>query len=147
MLRAVWGRFPFEGTPPRRHQGQTARTTFPTPPNAAGTRRRGRYSRNELQKEIWPADTFVDFDQGLNNAVKRLREALNDSSENPRFIETIPRRGYRFIGTRESRARDRIRSLAVLPLENLSGDSEQEYFAEGLTEALITALAKIDELR
>src|ERR1700758_3606502 len=55
-------------------------------------------TRDELQKKIWPAETFVDFDQGLNNAVKRLREALNDSSETPHFIETIPRRGYRFIG-------------------------------------------------
>jgi TolB-like protein len=106
-------------------------------------------SRAELQKKIWPADTFVDFDQGLNNAAKRLREALNDSSETPHFIETIPRRGYRFIGRAQTETDplDRIRSLAVLPLENLSRDAEQEYFAEGLTEALITTLAKIGELR
>ena len=54
--------------------------------------------REELQKRIWPADTFVDFDQGLNNAVKRLREALADVAEKPRFIETLSKRGYRFIG-------------------------------------------------
>ena len=106
-------------------------------------------TRDELQKKIWPAETFVDFDQGLNNAVKRLREALNDSSETPHFIETIPRRGYRFIGKAQTETDplDRIRSLAVLPLEDLSRDAEQEYFAEGLTEALITTLAKIGELR
>ena len=52
-------------------------------------------SREELRQRIWPADTFVDFDQGLSNAIKRLREALSDSAEQPQFIETIPRRGYR----------------------------------------------------
>jgi len=56
-------------------------------------------SRDELQKRLWPADTFVDFEQGLNNAMKRLRAALDDNAETPRFIETLPRRGYRFIGT------------------------------------------------
>ena len=54
-------------------------------------------TREELQRQIWPSDTFVDFDRGLNNAVKRLREALADSAEQPRYIETIPKRGYRFI--------------------------------------------------
>jgi len=100
-------------------------------------------TRDELQKAIWRADTFVDFDQGLNNAVKRLREGLDDSAEAPRFIETIPRRGYRFIGKITEKAAERVHSLAVLPLENLSRDPEQEYFAEGMTEALITTLAKI----
>jgi len=56
-------------------------------------------TREELQRQIWPADTFVDFDRGLNNAVKRLREALGDSAENPRIVETVPRRGYRFIAS------------------------------------------------
>ena len=54
-------------------------------------------TRDELRTRLWPSDTFVDFDHGLNNAVMRLREVLGDSSENPRFVETIPRRGYRFI--------------------------------------------------
>src|SRR5437763_10967324 len=54
-------------------------------------------SRDELQKQLWPADTFVDFDRGLNKAVNHLRDALGDSAENPRFIETLPKRGYRFI--------------------------------------------------
>ena len=104
-------------------------------------------TREELQKRIWPVDTFVDFDQGLNNAIKRLREALCDSADSPRYIETVPRHGYRFIGMTGTSTPGRIRSLAVLPLENLSHDPQQEYFAEGLTEALITTLAKIGELR
>src|SRR5712692_10081185 len=54
-------------------------------------------TREEIRQRLWPADTFVDFDHGLNNAVNRLREALTDSAETPRFIETLPRRGYRFI--------------------------------------------------
>jgi len=54
-------------------------------------------TRDELQQQLWNEDTFVDFDHGLNKAINRLREALNDSAENPRFIETLPKRGYRFI--------------------------------------------------
>jgi TolB-like protein/tetratricopeptide (TPR) repeat protein len=104
-------------------------------------------SREELQKKLWPADTFVDFEHGLNKAMNRLRAALGDSSENPRFIEALPRKGYRFIAspvnsdlpanaTSES---PKIR-LAILPLENLNGDPEQEFFSDGLTEELITRL-------
>lgn len=107
-------------------------------------------TREELQQKIWPSDTFVDFDHGLYNAIKRLREALKDDAEKPRYIETVPRRGYRFIAEIEPATPhpvSRIQSLAVLPLENLSRDPEQEYFTEGLTEALITTLAKIGELR
>jgi TolB-like protein len=103
-------------------------------------------TREELQQKVWPSDTFVDFDHGINNAIKRLREALGDTADTPRFVETLPRRGYRFIG-KIDREMPRFRSLAVLPLENLSRDPEQEYFADGLTEALITTLAKIGELR
>src|ERR1044071_93522 len=55
-------------------------------------------TREELQKNLWPADTFVDFEQGLNNAMNRLRAALDDDAESPHFIETLPRRGYRFVG-------------------------------------------------
>jgi TolB-like protein/Flp pilus assembly protein TadD len=103
-------------------------------------------SREELQREIWTSDTFVDFDHGINNAIKRLREVLGDTADTPRYIETLPRRGYRFIGKIELET-PMFRSLAVLPLVNLSGDAEQEYFADGMTEALITTLAKIGELR
>jgi TolB-like protein/Tfp pilus assembly protein PilF len=103
-------------------------------------------AREELQLKVWPSDTFVDFDHGINNAIKRLREALGDTADTPRFVETLPRRGYRFIGKIEQET-PKFRSLAVLPLDNLSRDSEQEYLADGLTEALITTLAKIGELR
>jgi TolB-like protein/Tfp pilus assembly protein PilF len=107
-------------------------------------------TREELQQRIWPSDTFVDFDHGLYNAIRRLREALEDSAETPHYVETLARRGYRFIGRLDpapTSTPSSIRSLAVLPLENLSHDPEQEYFAEGMTEALITTLAKIGEIR
>jgi TolB-like protein/Flp pilus assembly protein TadD len=103
-------------------------------------------TRDELRRRIWAANTFVDFDHGLNNAIKRLREALGDTAESPRYIETLPRKGYRCIAA-VSESPLKIESLAVLPLENLSRDPEQEYFAEGLTEAIITSLAKIGALR
>ena len=75
-----------------------------------------------------------------------MREALGDTAETPRYVETLPRRGYRFIGKTDSDT-PKIKSLAVLPLEDLSRDPEREYFADGLTEALITILAKIGDLR
>jgi TolB-like protein/DNA-binding winged helix-turn-helix (wHTH) protein/Tfp pilus assembly protein PilF len=166
------------------------------------------FTRREIQREIWGGDTFVDFDQGLNVAIRQIRAALCDDAETPRYIETLPRRGYRFIGQidghpatakgvtpavpaksamlsapailrpisyrrgvtvvvslalvvaavvlvwRIERGRPRpgdigpsIRSIAVLPLENLSHDPEQQYFADGMTDALITDLAKIHALR
>jgi TolB-like protein/Flp pilus assembly protein TadD len=104
-------------------------------------------SRDELRRKLWPADTFVDFDNGLNTAINKIREALGDSAEHPQFIETLPRRGYRFLQTLEHKAEKPIDTIVVLPLENLSHDPEQEYFAEGMTEALITTLAKIGALR
>ena len=179
-------------------------------------------TREELHRKLWPADTFVNFEHGLNAAVKRLRHALNDSADKPRFVETLPRRGYRFIapmhavaGTGDESAvpvaaavteapaiRDvpeatdqdqgelsaktatvvnrrwprawtgsvaalvvlcgifvvwtlrpgthpppTIHSLAVLPLENLSGDASQDYFCDGMTDELITELGQISELR
>lgn len=61
--------------------------------------------REELQKKLWPADTFVDFDHSLNTAIKKLRQALGDDNKKPRFVETLPKRGYRFIGTVEQAAR------------------------------------------
>ena len=151
-------------------------------------------TREELRSELWPSDTFVDFDHSLNAAVKRLRDALDDSAENPRFIETLSRRGYRFVtspvpnalhrkpttsslrswgfflvggtilvvavflfavdaGGLRSKALSRaatqpqIRSVAVLPLTNISADAEQEYFADGMTDALIGELSRISSLR
>src|SRR5579862_4391525 len=178
-------------------------------------------TREEVRRTLWPEETFVDFDHSLGTAINKLREALGDSAANPRFIETLPRRGYRFIapvevvdesenrpvasgappdkkepvtgelleardpdqadllkttavGARlrrplrwkmtgfavlllsagfmilillQSRPSALIRSLAVLPLENLSGDTSQEYFSDGMTDELITELGQISELR
>src|SRR6266568_4502003 len=113
-------------------------------------------TREELRARLWPTDTFVDFDHGLNAAVNKLRDALNDSAEKPNYVETLPRRGYRFIsavGLQDSRnllgepRNPKIQSLAVLPLENLSNDPEQEYFADGMTDQLITNLAQISALK
>jgi TolB-like protein/Tfp pilus assembly protein PilF len=107
-------------------------------------------AREELRNRVWPTDTFVDFDHGINNAIKRLREALGDTAETPHYIETLPRRGYRFIASlavAKPVTGTPSQSIAVLPLENLSRDPEQDYFADGMTEALITSLAKISSLR
>ena len=169
-------------------------------------------TREELQKKLWPADTFVDFDHGLNKTINKIREALGDSAESPRFVETVARRGYRFLA--EVKAADTapvhslepatqphpgaegpehaglagklathkpvpaplawkisvsvvllvmgslvtwklysprhpshsIRSLAVLPLESLSNDSSQDYFADGMTDELISDLGQISAL-
>src|SRR5271163_314146 len=62
-------------------------------------------TREELRQELWPGDTFVDFDTGLNSAVKKLRDVLGDSADEPRYIETLPRRGYRFIADVDNGAR------------------------------------------
>jgi TolB-like protein/DNA-binding winged helix-turn-helix (wHTH) protein len=174
-------------------------------------------TREELRAKLWTDDTFVDFDHGLNSAVQRLRDCLSDTAEKPLWIETIPRRGYRFIAPVESQASaapgssviaagtsssgaspagtqadsrvfgrrakvlatvsvvaltlivglslsglslrsvrerlgghpstPRVQSIAVLPLVNLSGDPDQDYFADGMTEALTTDLGKISALR
>jgi len=78
-------------------------------------------TRDELKKRLWPSDTFVDFDQGLNKAVKRLREALKDSADHPRFIETLPRRGYRFIGHAEVSVDPSYEEKLTQHPNNLSG--------------------------
>ena len=103
-------------------------------------------TREELRTTLWPTNSFVDFDHGLNKAIHKLREALGDAADNPRFIETLAKRGYRFLADLAADP-SQIRSLLVLPLDNLSGDPEQEYFAVGLTDALTTNLAKIGALR
>jgi len=111
-------------------------------------------SREELQKRIWPADTFVDFDHGLNNAIKKLREALKDDAERPRFIETLAKRGYRFIGSVDDGKHPSVGpgvaasmdSIVVLPFINMSADPENEFFTDGITEEIINALAQIKEL-
>ena len=120
-------------------------------------------TREELYKKLWPEDTFVDFDRSLNTAILRLREALRDSSENHDFIETLPRRGYRFAAYVDDAPKPRsdhyeagldkgnpttpFKSVVVLPFENLSEDKSQQCFADGLTDELIVRLAKIHSLR
>lgn len=103
-------------------------------------------TREELRQRLWPAGTVVDFEHSINAAVKRLREALNDSADTPRFIETLPRRGYRFIHPADdSRDGTRITSLAVLQPEDLSGDLDD--FVDGVHEELIAQLAQIATLK
>jgi TolB-like protein/Tfp pilus assembly protein PilF len=116
-------------------------------------------TREQLRQHLWPDGTFVDFEHGLNAAVKRLRAALGDNAERPRFVETLHRRGYRFIGPVEraggshgdrgprpdangGAARTKPR-LAVLPFVSLSGDPGHEYFTEGLREEMITQLGRL----
>ena len=101
-------------------------------------------TRDELHKRLWPDDTFVDFDSGLNTALTKLRESLGDSAETPRYVETFPRRGYRFMAPVSNSATSRVTMLAVLPFENVSGDKGQEYFSDGLTEEMITRLARLN---
>src|SRR5260370_12718514 len=107
-------------------------------------------TREELQRRIWPSDTFEDFDRGLYNAIKKLRESLDDSAESPRFIETLFRRGYRFIAevTKNGGVGGRAEqaSIAVLPFINMSADTENEFFADGITEEIINALSQIERL-
>jgi TolB-like protein len=105
-------------------------------------------TRKDLREKLWAADTFVDFDHSVNAAVNKLREALGDSAENPRFVETLPRHGYRFIAPLAGSSRQiRKTRLVVLPLENLSGDPAEEYFVDGMTEELITQLAGLHPQR
>src|SRR5271163_694033 len=73
--------------------------------------------RDELHRRLWPGDTFVDFDNGLNTALMKLRECLGDSAEEPRYIETFPRRGYRFMAPVTKTVKGRLTMLAVLPFE------------------------------
>jgi TolB-like protein len=124
--------------------------------------------REEICKKLWPCNIVVEFDHSINAAVKRLRDALQDSAESPRYIETVARRGYRFIGSVlpepqscstgvestativECAACDQLRrnaSIAVLPFANLSGDVDNEYFSDGLAEELINELAHVPGLK
>src|ERR1051326_932115 len=163
-------------------------------------------TRQQLSKELWAEYTFVDSEQGLATAISKIREALGDSADNPRYVETLPRRGYRFIANvteidtapgpkpelaasattsqaaertkakrrpwasarnivviaivvvamaltaiwlrrTQSHASTGIRSIAVLPWDSLSGDASQDYFADGMTDELITELGQITSLR
>jgi len=123
-------------------------------------------TREELRQKLWPEGTFVEFEDSLNTAVKKLRAVLGDSADNPRFVETIPKRGWRFIAPvkRDTKSGQRAAatgskagadksssgghsSIAVLPFTNLSGDPADEYFSDGISEEIINALAKLEGLR
>ena len=154
-------------------------------------------TREEICKKLWGDETFVDFEHGLNTCIAQIRDVLGDDAKSPHFIETLPRRGYRFVATvtqGDSPAipqgieeppsplplrngwRDLIGllsllvaigaasyfvwqryfsaqalggkvMLAVLPFENLSGDPNQEYFSDGLTEEMITQLGRLQPER
>ncbi|MGE5835568.1 MAG: winged helix-turn-helix domain-containing tetratricopeptide repeat protein [Acidobacteriota bacterium] len=105
-------------------------------------------TREQLQRRLWPSDVFVDFENNLNTAVARLREALGDSADHPRFIETLPKHGYRFLAKVSDVARPPERSaalttgLVVLPFVDLS-ESPQEYFSDAITDEIITELASL----
>lgn len=162
----------------------------------------GLATRDEIQREVWGSETFVDFEQGLNFCIRQIRSALSDSAESPRYVETLPRRGYRFVAPVEtigvaepvlpapvgsspapavSTGRRRLGigaavvlllaagawlsrgpgprpaavpgatatkvMLAILPFENLSGQAGQEYLSDGLTEELITQIARVSPQR
>src|SRR5882762_7297862 len=100
-------------------------------------------TREELATKLWQNGTFVDFEHSLNAAVKRLRAALGDDADNPRFVETLPRRGYRFIAALPAALNlaavspDYKARLAVLAFTNSSNEPGQEYFSDGLTEEMI----------
>jgi TolB-like protein/Flp pilus assembly protein TadD len=112
-------------------------------------------TREQIRLAIWGEDTFVDFEQGLNFCIRQIRLALNDQADQPNYVETLPRLGYRFVGRMEKdgqgeaattpRDEKRLR-IAVVPVEELSG-KEGDYFAAGLTEDMISALSRIDPAR
>lgn len=113
-------------------------------------------TRQALRQKLWPPDTFVVFDRSLNTAVNKLRQVLGDSAENPRFVETLSRRGYRFVAPVETRSSsaprpvqssDFIDSIAVLPFHNAGGDPEMEYLSDGITEGIIHSLSQLPEVR
>lgn len=110
-------------------------------------------TREELRQRLW-TDEFVEFDQGLARAINKLRAALGDVAENPRFIETLPKRGYRFIapvhgaGAREDETNRRAgQSLAIFPLVNVADAAQIDYLCEGITETLIYSAAQLAGLR
>jgi TolB-like protein/Tfp pilus assembly protein PilF len=111
-------------------------------------------TREELRQRLWPAGTYVDFEHSLNAAVKRLRAALGDDADNPRFVETLPRRGYRFIARLDAAVapaaattRSTQPRLAVLPFANLCEDPAEDYFSDGLTEEMISQLGSVSRGR
>src|SRR5271157_2382928 len=109
-------------------------------------------TRDEIRREIWGEQTFVDFERGLNYCVNSIRAVLGDDAQSPQYIETLPRRGYRFIAPVEtvpspSAGSTVLPSIAVLPFTNLSADQGNVYFSDGLADEIITALTRVQGLR
>jgi TolB-like protein/tetratricopeptide (TPR) repeat protein len=105
-------------------------------------------TREELQRRLWPGNAIVDFETDLNTIIARLREALGDSAEHPRYIETLPKRGYRFLmpaaeGAASEPVPERRVRLVVLPFTNAGGDPAEEYFSDTMTDEIITALCQV----
>jgi TolB-like protein/Flp pilus assembly protein TadD len=112
--------------------------------------RRGQLiSRPQIAEKLWGKSVFIDVDLGVNTAIRKVRQALQDDSDSPRYIETVSGRGYRFIAPIETVSavdvdtRQRV-TLAVLPFENLGGDPARDYLIDGLTEEAIAAIGQID---
>jgi TolB-like protein len=106
-------------------------------------------TRRALRQKLWP-DTHVGYEHSINTAVNKLRDLLGDSAQNPRFVETLPRHGYRFIAPVTRLVQTSTlgkKMLVVLPFENLSGNPEQEFFADGLTEEMISQLGQLNPKR
>jgi TolB-like protein len=110
-------------------------------------------TREQLRLKIWPSDTFVDFDHGINNAIKRLREALGDTAETSHFVETLPKRGYRFIAPvngvtlKAVTSSAPIESIAMFPFETASSDPDTDYLAIGIPGSVTPALSQSASLR
>jgi TolB-like protein/Tfp pilus assembly protein PilF len=104
-------------------------------------------SREEIRRGVWGESTFVDYDFGVDYSVNRIRAVLCDRARAPRYIETVPRKGYRFIAPVKRERAFAEPTLAVLPFANLNGDPAKDYFADGVTDAMITELARIPSLR
>jgi TolB-like protein/Flp pilus assembly protein TadD len=103
--------------------------------------------RDEIRRLLWGESTFVDYDSGVDHSMNRIRAVLCDRASAPRYIETVPRRGYRFIAPVRRERPFAEPTLAVLPFANLNSDPATDYFADGVTDALITELARIPAVR
>jgi TolB-like protein/Tfp pilus assembly protein PilF len=101
--------------------------------------------REEIRNQLWPNDTVVEFEHSINTAVKRLRDALGESADKPRYVETLAKRGYRFIGQVE--ALKAIDTLAVLPFANVGNDANTEYLSDGITDGITNNLSQLAGLR
>jgi eukaryotic-like serine/threonine-protein kinase len=106
-------------------------------------------SRDDIRRQLWPDGTFVDFDQGLNFCIRQIREALGDDASSPQYVETLPRRGYRFLVPVESPrvfVVSKVRRLIVLPFRMVRPDADIDFLAFSLPEAITTSLSGLESL-